>query len=93
MSTVRQYELIYTTPPESTEEALAELHTQVQAVVRLCHRAKVPFVARGHGTGLSGGALPISVVRGCPACTSGRPMAFDALANIVNPATQFQAIG
>jgi glycolate oxidase len=31
---------------------------EVQAVVRLCHRAGVPFVARGHGTGLSGGALP-----------------------------------
>lgn len=32
---------------------------QVQAVVRLCHEAGVPFVARGHGTGLSGGALPL----------------------------------
>jgi glycolate oxidase len=32
---------------------------QVQAVVGLCHRAGVPFVARGHGTGLSGGALPV----------------------------------
>jgi glycolate oxidase len=31
---------------------------QVQQVVRLCHRSKVPFVARGQGTGLSGGALP-----------------------------------
>jgi glycolate oxidase len=31
---------------------------EVQAVVRLCAREKVPFVARGHGTGLSGGALP-----------------------------------
>jgi glycolate oxidase len=31
---------------------------EVQAVVRLCHRERVPFVARGHGTGLSGGALP-----------------------------------
>jgi len=31
----------------------------VQAVVRLCHREHVPFVARGSGTGLSGGALPI----------------------------------
>ncbi len=31
---------------------------EVQAVVRLCHREQVPFVARGHGTGLSGGALP-----------------------------------
>jgi glycolate oxidase len=30
----------------------------VQAVVRLCHEAGVPFVARGSGTGLSGGALP-----------------------------------
>ena len=32
MSTVRQYELIYITPPEATEEALAELHQQVTAV-------------------------------------------------------------
>jgi len=30
---------------------------QVQAVVRCCHEHRVPFVARGHGTGLSGGAL------------------------------------
>jgi small subunit ribosomal protein S6 len=33
MSTVRQYELIYITPPESTEEQLNELHAQVLAVV------------------------------------------------------------
>jgi len=32
---------------------------QVQALVRVCHRERVPFVARGSGTGLSGGALPI----------------------------------
>jgi glycolate oxidase len=32
---------------------------EVQAVVSICHRYRVPFVARGHGTGLSGGALPI----------------------------------
>ena len=31
---------------------------EVQAIVHLCHTHKVPFVARGHGTGLSGGALP-----------------------------------
>ena len=31
---------------------------EVREVVRLCHAAGVPFVARGHGTGLSGGALP-----------------------------------
>jgi glycolate oxidase len=33
---------------------------EVQAVVRLCHDAGVPFVARGQGTGLSGGALPVA---------------------------------
>jgi len=33
---------------------------EVQAVVRACARAGVPFVARGHGTGLSGGALPVA---------------------------------
>ena len=31
---------------------------QVQAILRLCHRLDVPVVARGAGTGLSGGALP-----------------------------------
>ena len=33
MSQVRQYELIYITPPEATEEQLAELHQQVASVV------------------------------------------------------------
>ena len=33
----------------------------VQAIVRLCAREGVPFVARGHGTGLSGGALPVDI--------------------------------
>src|SRR2546427_5107610 len=32
---------------------------QVQAILRLCHKEKIPFVARGSGTGLSGGALPV----------------------------------
>jgi glycolate oxidase len=32
---------------------------EVQAVVRACQRAEVPWVARGSGTGLSGGALPV----------------------------------
>jgi glycolate oxidase len=31
---------------------------QVAAVVRACAAARVPFVARGSGTGLSGGAMP-----------------------------------
>jgi len=32
---------------------------QMQDVVKLCHRERIPFVARGSGTGLSGGALPV----------------------------------
>ena len=31
----------------------------VQDIVRLCGREGIPFVPRGHGTGLSGGALPV----------------------------------
>jgi glycolate oxidase len=37
--------------PRTTEE--------VAAVVKVCDRFEVPFVTRGSGTGLSGGALPI----------------------------------
>ncbi|MFQ4135803.1 FAD-linked oxidase C-terminal domain-containing protein [Nodosilinea sp. PGN35] len=33
---------------------------QVAAAVKICNRFQVPFVARGAGTGLSGGALPIA---------------------------------
>jgi glycolate oxidase len=38
--------------------ALPETEAQVAAVLRECHRLNVPVVARGAGTGLSGGALP-----------------------------------
>lgn len=38
--------------------ALPETVAQVQAVMRLCYELEVPVVARGAGTGLSGGALP-----------------------------------
>ncbi len=38
---------------------LPETAEEVQAAVCICHRAGVPFVARGSGTGLSGGALPV----------------------------------
>jgi len=39
---------------------LAESRQHVVDTVRLCADAGVPFVARGSGTGLSGGALPVS---------------------------------
>jgi len=39
---------------------LPETSEQVRSVVRACHEAGVPFVARGSGTGLSGGALPVA---------------------------------
>jgi glycolate oxidase len=38
--------------------ALPENEVQVQAVLRTCHELQVPVVARGAGTGLSGGAMP-----------------------------------
>ena len=38
--------------------ALPETEEQVAAALRACHRLNVPVVARGAGTGLSGGALP-----------------------------------
>ena len=38
--------------------ALPETQAQVQAVLRICHALNVPVVARGAGTGLSGGAMP-----------------------------------
>jgi len=39
---------------------LPETVEQVQAVLRLCSAQGVPVVARGAGTGLSGGALPLA---------------------------------
>jgi glycolate oxidase len=38
---------------------LPQSAADVQKIVRICDRESVPFVARGHGTGLSGGALPV----------------------------------
>ena len=38
--------------------ALPETYRQVQAVLKTCHALAVPVVARGAGTGLSGGAMP-----------------------------------
>src|SRR4051794_37127952 len=38
---------------------LPDTAEQVQQVVRLCHDNDVPWVARGAGSGLSGGAVPV----------------------------------
>jgi glycolate oxidase len=37
---------------------LPETEAQVGAILKICHNLEVPVVARGAGTGLSGGALP-----------------------------------
>ena len=47
--TLHRFEPPLVVLPETTE--------QVVALVRLCHREGVPFIARGSGTGLSGGAV------------------------------------
>jgi glycolate oxidase len=39
--------------------AIPETADEVIALVRLCHEEKLPFVARGSGTSLSGGSLPL----------------------------------
>jgi glycolate oxidase len=38
--------------------ALPETYAQVQGILKSCHALGVPVVARGAGTGLSGGAMP-----------------------------------
>jgi glycolate oxidase len=38
--------------------ALPQTEEQVRAVLRVCHGLRMPVVARGAGTGLSGGAMP-----------------------------------
>ena len=38
--------------------ALPETEAQVAALLKICHKMEVPVVARGAGTGLSGGATP-----------------------------------
>src|SRR5215472_5671724 len=40
--------------------AIPETAAEVISLVRFCHQEKLPFVARGSGTSLSGGSLPVS---------------------------------
>jgi len=46
----------YRTSPMAV--VLPETEAQVAAVLKICHRMGVPIIARGAGTGLSGGATP-----------------------------------
>ena len=39
---------------------LPENQEEVIQTVRLCHRCQVPFMARGSGTSLSGGSVPVA---------------------------------
>src|ERR1019366_5008952 len=50
LSAYRQMPMVVTLP--QTEE-------QIQRILKTCHALRVPVVARGAGTGLSGGALPL----------------------------------
>src|SRR2546428_2515193 len=45
----------YKAPPDAV--ALPERTAEVVAIVKLCHRERVPVVPRGSGTGLIGGAM------------------------------------
>ena len=47
---------VFRQPPLAV--VLPETEAQVRDVLRVCHELRVPVVARGAGTGLSGGAMP-----------------------------------
>jgi len=57
---LRTYECDGLTAHRSTPGlvVLPQTAEQVAAIVRACAARRIPFVARGSGTGLSGGALP-----------------------------------
>ena len=75
--------------------ALPENEAQLVAVLRRCHAAGVPVVARGAGTSLSGGALPdkrgvvLSLWRSSAASSSIDPLACTA---VVQPGVRNLAI-
>ena len=41
---------------------IAETSQEIIETVRICHDTGIPFVARGSGTSLSGGSLPLSLI-------------------------------
>ena len=60
--------------------ALPETELQVAAVLRACHALGVPVVARGAGTGLSGGAMPHAMGVTLSLAKFNRILAIDPLA-------------
>jgi glycolate oxidase len=60
--------------------AAPETEAQVAAVLRACHAMNVPVVARGAGTGLSGGALPHALGVSLSLAKFNRIIAVDPLA-------------
>jgi len=74
-ATLRTYECDGLTAYRATP-AVAVLPSSAQEVrdcVRACRDAGVPFVARGSGTGLSGGAMPIAtgvLIDRAPSCSA-----------------------
>ena len=60
--------------------ALPETYVQVQAVLKACHALGVPVVARGAGTGLSGGAMPHAMGVTLSLAKFNRILAIDPLA-------------
>src|SRR5579885_3505763 len=74
--------------------ALPEDEAQARAVLRACHELRVPVVARGAGTGLSGGALPIASGVLLSLSKFNRILHFDPLARIarVQPGVRNLAI-
>ncbi|HVE50805.1 MAG TPA: FAD-linked oxidase C-terminal domain-containing protein [Casimicrobiaceae bacterium] len=74
--------------------ALPETEAQVVAILKLCHAAKIPVVARGAGTGLSGGAMPHKEGLVLSLAKFKRILAIDALSRtaVVQPGVRNLAI-
>ncbi len=67
VSELKVYECDGWTIEKSAPDLLVMPHStdEVSAVLRALHRSGIPFVPRGAGTGLSGGALPLAPVMIC----------------------------
>ena len=93
---VRPYECdgltLYRERPSAV--VLPETEAQVVAILEVCHAARVPVVARGAGTSLSGGALPDRQGVVLSLAKFKRIVAIDALARtaVVQPGVRNLAI-